>query len=482
MNRGTQARQRPDRRWRRQTDTAVATTAGIASTSARSRNLAVSPNPFLPISLLAVAWLTGLTASAQDDFDAEPIRYSASTPENKVTDLERRVAAGETRLEYDERFGWLPSLLKSLQVPESSQSLVFSKTSLQRHKIGPRRPRAIYFNDQIYVGFCQGGEVLELSAVDPQLGTVFYTLDQHERDRPVFMRQGDSCLICHGSSQTRNIPGHLVRSVFADREGQPILSSGSYRIDHTSPLSQRWGGWYVSGTHGDQKHLGNLIVAPGQTPTSVDNVAGQNVSDLAPYFDTRRYLTPHSDLVALMVLEHQALVHNQLVRANFLGRTALHHEQELNKELDKRTDFRWDSTTSRLRDAVDPLVKALLFSGEARLTARLAGTSDFATQFAAQGPRDSLGRSLRDFDMSRRMFRYPCSYLIYSVSFDRLPDEVRELTYRRLWQALSPDDTRSEFSHLSAEDRIAIREILRDTKPDLPDYWRVPEPGSSDPS
>src|SRR6185369_12949183 len=159
-----------------------------------------------------------------------------------------------------------------LKVPRSSQTLVFSKTSLQRSRIGPKTPRAVYFADDVYVGYCQHGPVMEVSAVDPQLGTVFYTLEQDAADRPKFVRQGDSCLLCHASSQTRGMPGHLVRSVYSDADGQPILSSGSFRIDQTSPLERRWGGWYVTGTHGKATHLGNLLIKDRRPPEQVENL------------------------------------------------------------------------------------------------------------------------------------------------------------------------------------------------------------------
>ena len=263
--------------------------------------------------------------------------------------------------------------------------LVFSKTSLQRHRIAPRTPRAIYFSDDVYVGCCQDGDVLEISAVDPQLGTVFYTLDQTAAERPIVQRQTDNCLICHGSSQTKEIPGHVVRSVFANASGLPILSAGTYRIDHTSPLEKRWGGWYVTGTHGEQKHLGNLIVRGRAEPETIDNTAGHNLTSVADRFDTSRYLSPHSDIVALMVLEHQADAHNYLTRANFLTRQAMHYQQSLNRELGEPADHVWDSTKSRIKSANEPLVEYLLFSGEAELTGRIRGTSAFAEEFASAG-------------------------------------------------------------------------------------------------
>lgn len=412
------------------------------------------------------------TALAADSFEQDPIRYSASQPKNRVSQWIERVQAGEKPLAHEEHFGYLRGLLDELGVPASSQMLVFSKTSLQRQHIGPRTPRAIYMADDVYVGFCQGGEVIEISAVDPELGAVFYTLDQTRRERPKFTRQSENCLICHASSQTKDVPGHLVRSVYSDTGGQPILASGTFRINHTSPFAQRWGGWYVTGTHGSQKHLGNLIVRGGQNPEEVDNAAGQNVTDLASRITPSDYLAPHSDLVALLVLEHQADAHNYLTRANFLTREALHYQAALNRDLGEKPDHEWDSTKGRIRSAGEPLVEYLLMKDEAPLAAPVTGTSRFAEEFAKTGPRDARGRSLRDLDLSRRLFRYPCSYTIYSPSFAALPPRVKDYVLRRMWDILAAAEPPAGFTHLLAADRQAIREILRDTLPGLPEYWR----------
>jgi hypothetical protein len=421
---------------------------------------------------LAVLLVTVSPALALD-IDAPPIRYTEATPANAVSRLQERLAAGKVTLRPEKGFGYLRPVLKELNVPESSQVLVFSKTSLQRQRIGPETPRAIYFNDDVYVGFCRQGDVMELSAADPHLGAVFYTVDQKAADAARITRQGDACLLCHASSQNQGLPGHLVRSVYADAEGMPILSLGSHRTDQGSPLKERWGGWYVTGTSGKQSHLGNLVVEGRRSsPEEIDNKDGVNVTDLGRFFKTSEYLTPHSDLVALMVLEHQTQGHNLITRANFLTRLALHDEAELNKAFGRPTAGHSDSTLSRIRNAGEPLVKYLLFCDEAPLTDALHGTSGFEKEFARRGPFDSKGRSLRDFDLRTRMFKHPCSYLIYSQAFDALPPEVKEYVYRRLWEVLTGRETGKDFARFTPEDRQAVREILLETKAGLPEYWR----------
>ncbi len=426
------------------------------------------------VKLLVSAAVCGLCPRARlaaDEIERPPIEYSQSTPDNRVSALATRLASGEAHLDFDQRVGYLPALLKALDVPLESQMLVFSKTSLQRHRISPRTPRAVYFNDDVYVGYCRSGDVLEISAVDPRLGAVFYTLDQKDHERVHLVRQTENCLVCHSSSRTDGVPGHLARSLFVDSSGQPILSAGSYSVDHTTPLDRRWGGWYVTGTHGAQKHLGNLVVSGSHVAEPVDNSQGQNVIQLRDRLPVDAYLAPHSDIVALMVLEHQALVQNRITKANYAARQALLYEKEMNRALGKPDANRLDSTLRRIQSAGDELVDALLLVGEAKLTAPISGTSGYARRFSALGPRDALGRSLRELDLEQRLFKYPCSYLIYSDAFAGLPREMLDYVWRRLWDVLSGADQSPRFAHLSAADRQAIMEIVRGTKPDLPVDW-----------
>jgi hypothetical protein len=424
--------------------------------------------------LIACAFLAvSGVAGADDDFERAPIYYSKTKPNNAVARLQARMDAGKLQLPFLADHGYLAAVLKALEVPESSQVLVFSKTSMQRSRISPKSPRALYFNDEVYVGFCQAGHVLEISAVDPQLGTVFYTLDQQEADRPQFVRQTDTCLLCHASSQTKNVPGNILRSVYADRGGEAILSLGTVRVDQTTAIDRRWGGWYVTGAHGKQKHLGNLFVYNRNDREAIaNNPEGQNITSLKHYLDISAYLTPHSDIVALMVLEHQAEAHNLLARASIQTRLALHDLALLNKELGRAPDYQSETTERRIKSVGDPLVRYLLFSNEAKLTDKIQGTSTFAADFVKQGPRDSKGRSLREFDLERRLFKYPCSYLIYSESFEQLPLAMKEYVYQQMHDVLTDRHYGGGFGHLSAGDRQALLEILRDTKKDLPAYWR----------
>ena len=376
------------------------------------------------------------------------------------------------KLNFTDDFGYLPSVLKEFKFPVSSQMLVFSKTSLQRDRISPRTPRALYFNDNVYVGFCRLGEVMEVSVADTKLGTVFYTLHQEPAAKPTISTPHGELPQPATRRGIRASPPTWSARCFPDRDGNPILSGGSYRIDQTSPLKNRWGGWYVTGTHGNQKHMGNMILPRRSVPDNVVNENGLNVTDLKGRIDTGMYLSPHSDIVALMVLEHQTEMHNRITAANYQTQYA-HRDADIINELDNAPHGRLTESTSRRVDsAAEQLVEYLLFSDEAQLEGPIKGTSNFAEEFSQRGPRDRHGRSLRDFDLKKRLFKYPCSYLIYSPSFDGLPASVKERTYRRLWDILNGKVRDREYAHLIPADRQAIKEILIDTKRGLPEYWK----------
>lgn len=424
--------------------------------------------------MAALSLASAALAFPGDGFDDEPINYTTTEATDVVAQLQKRMEKGHL-LQRNAANGYLAAVLRELDVPVSSQVLVFSKTSFQTSRISPLTPRALYFNDDVYVGWVQGGNVVEISAVDPQLGGVFYTLNQDRFATQKFVRQNFECLSCHTSTLTGGVPGHTVRSVFPTRDGQPVFSAGSYVTTDESPLEQRYGGWYVTGTNGQQYHMGNLMLKSEAEAQSIDRSAGANVTSLQRFFDPSPYLSPHSDLVALTVLQHQTHVHNLITKANHETRKALHYEKLLNKELGRAADFRSESTTGRIRSVGEPLVRGLLFSGEAPLTGPISGTSGFAKEFEARGPWDKQKRTLRQLDLKTRLFRYPCSYLVYSEAFDGLPAEAKEYVYRRFSEILSGKDETKEFAHLNIIERQSILHILRDTKPDF-DAWLLKHP------
>lgn len=410
-----------------------------------------------------------LCATASGAQEAEPylddlpgthpsIAYLAGEYDDPVARLAAAVASGETVLEHGDRFGYLPSLLDHLEVPTDSQALVFSKTSLQAHLIGPRTPRAIYFNDRVAVAFVPGSELVELAAFDPRRGGVFYTLDTSRTDRPRFDRP-DVCLQCHQAAATLGVPGPYVGSVSTSATGRPDFRLGTVVTDHRTPFEERWGGWYVTGTHGAQRHRGNALARDPTTPAGLVDPANQNLRNLTRFIDPDDYLRPTSDLVALMTLEHQTHLVNLYTRAGWEARIA-------------EADGALDETEAAARATiVEQITRYMLFADEAPLSAPIRGVSSFTATFPTRGPRDAAGRSLRDFDLDTRLFRHRLSFLFYSDLFDGLPDTVRMAIYDRLLEVLTGTAI-DGYEHLSAGERRMILEIVRDTKPGLPDGWR----------
>jgi hypothetical protein len=394
-------------------------------------------------------------ASHALSYEGPPINYQTVRPEDAVTKLQERVRAGELELCFDPQYGYLPSLLNALKVPPSSQMLVFSKTSLRRRNITPDNPRAIFFNDDVYIGFIPGAPAIEISTADPKLGAVFYRLENRKFERPEFRREMD-CLSCHGSQRRLGVPGHFVRSIGTDDSGELDNQTEIKDIDHSTPFSDRWAGWYVTGKHGDMTHRGNLVGAAALKQAEKEPNSRGNLDDLSELLDTNNHLRPSSDVVALLVLEHQAKMHNYITRLSF--------ETQLTMGMHGHIRY--------LRSQVEAFLRYLLFVEEAPLTARVSGNEEYAQWFTSRGPFDKKGRTLRQFDLKTRLFKYPCSYLIYSEQFDAIPAVMREHLLQKLHAILTSTDNDPAFAELSAEDRVVILEILRETKANLPDYWK----------
>jgi len=422
---------------------------------------------FLALLLFLPVVASGLPQ--QTTYESPPVNYSRTRPVDAVAELTARIAAGRATVEFERGQGFLKAVLRELGIPFSSQSLVFSKTSFQRQWINPRAPRAIYFNDDVYAGWVQGGDVVELASQDPQLGSVFYTVDQDPAAPAKFRRQTDNCLQCHDSTGlTLGVPGVTVRSIFPAADGQPRFSLGGFRTTFRSPYEDRWGGWYVTGSHGDLRHMGNVTYPDDPNPEMKQfRDKGANVTDLSKRFDPEPYLTDTSDIVALMVLECQTFVHNLITRANHETRLAVLQSDELNRALGAPLRPLTEGSRRRIGYACEPLVEALLYSEEPPLPGPVKGNSTFAADFEKRGPFDRKGRSLRQFDLSKRLFKYPLSYLVYSRGFAGLPPEARDVVSRRLQEILSGRDDKPAFRHLSGEDRRAILDILTDTLPTL---------------
>jgi hypothetical protein len=294
----------------------------------------------------------------------------------------------------------------------------------------------VYFNDRVAVGWVRDGEILEVAAQDATQGTIFYSLEQAPSPRPALARD-DKCLACHLSWDTRGVPGTMVLTTFPRRSD--LEYANGFAIDHSAALPERWGGWFVTGTRVPDSMANLELIQPNWPPDGARPVPSQRSLD--GVFDHRSYPTPFSDVVALMVLEHQVHATNLITRAGWEHRIQSPH----------------------VGLAIDELVDYLLFVDEAPLPHPIRGSSGFAERFAATGPRDRKGRSLRELDLERRLMRYPLSYMIYSPGFAGLPLDVQRLVRARLDVVLGGKDASKKYLHLTPDMRQAIREVLADT-------------------
>ena len=399
---------------------------------------------------------SGQQAAAWDGvLDEHPsIQYATRPTTDRVSMLNRALAGHERELARDPQTGYLRAVLDALDVPSDSQLLVFSKTGVQRAYTSPQHPRALFFDRSVAVGYVPGAPMIEVAAHDPQQGVVFYTLDQ-AADPPIFTRR-TSCLTCHVSASTLNVPGIIARSNIVGDDGNVMPQLGSYDVDHRTPHPDRWGGWFVTSEDGPapytQRAHGGNITFSGRGNTS--NQVFVDWMTSSP--ESHGYLSPSSDIVGLLVFDHQMHAINLLTRLDWEARV-------------RSAAGRTDESSATVRSLATELADYLLFAGEAPPSVPLTALPGFARHLEATTPKDRRGRSFGQLDLVNRLLRYPCSYMIYSEAFDALPAAVKPMVYQRMLDTLSGSSAaRSEYRMLRPEERVAILDILRDTKPDFP--------------
>ena len=383
------------------------------------------------------------------------IAYRSRPTTDRVARLNQELSSGARSLRRDAQTGYLVSILSALGIPAESQLLVFSKTGVQRDYTSPRTPRAIFFDQSVVVAHVPGAPALELAAHDPQQGVVFYTLDQAAE--PAQLRRQTGCLACHVSATTMEVPGMIVRSNTVDEGGNVMPQLGSYDVTHATPHPDRWGGWYVTSDplavpYAQRAHTGNITFSPNGSTSNQVFIDWLNSEP-----ERRGYLSAQSDIVALLVFDHQMRAINLLTRLNWEARVAADGAGSV-------------AVTGAVRDLANELADYLLFLTEQPPTVPLIAREGFADRLAARAPRDRLGRSFAQLDLETRLLRYPCSDMIYSPAFDGLPAAVKQAIYSRMIDVLSQPDDRLSTARVAAADRRAVLEILRDTKPDFPGH------------
>ncbi len=393
----------------------------------------------------------GLFLGSADD---PAIQYSTAPLNNVVDDLNRSLQDGSVSLTFEGRSGYLRSAIDALKLQIDSQLLVFSKGSLQGRLVEPTNPRSLFFSDRVALGWVRDAELLEVAAHDEREGVVFYSLEQRPSARPVFKREF-RCLGCHMTGDTLGVPGLLMFSSTRDSAG-----GGGMKVvatDHRTPYAERFGGWFVTGSHVLLRHRGNDVPA-------LERRSGEELASVAGLFDADGFRGTTSDVGALLTLSHQAQMTNLLTRASWEARAA-------DPAFHPGASGQLDAVETLMSGISEEVVDYMLFVDEPPLPAAITGPSGFSARMSTSGPRDRHGRSLYEMDLTRRLMKYPCSYLIYSPAFDALPPLAKTPIYQRLWQVLSGEGTDARYRVLSLRDRQAIVEILRDTKPDLPAYF-----------
>ncbi len=412
-----------------------------------------------------------LVNAARYDQEYPVIAYSGPATHNRVWRLKQQLESGQLALAWEPKWGYLRSLLQALQINIDSQILVFSRTSLQTSFINDRTPRAIYFNDDTYVAWVQGSPLLEFTAIDAEAGVVFFGVDNRREAAVQFEREGGRCLTCHDtySMMGGGVPRILVMSSPVDDPVDTRTYTSASDVDDRTPIAQRWGGWYVTGHAGKQTHFGNMPLREERGGEQLRRLLSTraNRQTLEGYFDTTAYFTDKSDIAALLVLEHQSFVQNLITRANFKVRTVMSREGHDTVGVPRTWAEMGSHDQSLVRVMIEPLVRAMFFADAVTPVDRIESSSGFAARFAKAAPLDSKGRSLRELDLNKRLFRYPLSYLVYSEHFDALPPYVLDYIDSRIAEVLQGRDTTGLSARIDPADRAAIIQILMDTRPRL---------------
>ena len=381
------------------------------------------------------------------------IQYKARPAHDRVAALGATLAQNPNAVARDPATGYLRGVLNALGVPQESQLLVFSKTGVQRGYTSPTSPRALYFDQSVAIGYNPGAPLLEIASHDPQQGVVFYTIDQAAAT-PVLTRR-TNCLTCHVSDTTLDVPGMIARSNTVAEDGNLMPETGSQNVSHRTPHPDRWGGWFVTSEdaappYAQMAHRGNITFSGHGNTSNQVFVDWLNASPTS-----HGYLSSSSDIVALLVFDHQMHAINLLTRLNWESRVAASAGEA-------------GATSGALPALVNELADYLLFADEAPPLAALTPPAAFAASLEARTPRDRRGRSFGQLDAVNRLLRYPCSYMVYSDAFNGLPKHVRAAVYSRMLAVLSGREARAARVRLTPAESRAILEILRDTKPDFP--------------
>lgn len=382
----------------------------------------------------------------------EPHSYWDTRSTDAFAKLVPEIESGSLKFDETSEKTRLLDLLKALDVPVESQLLVYSATSLQSGVIRPTNPRALYFNEEVYVGFVPNGK-LEIAAIDPALGPVFHIYEPGRSGAPEIART-ERCMNCHAGNATDQVPGLVAESVIVMQgSGATLKGYRREQTGHQIPIPDRLGGWHVTGKHANGDHLGNLIgTSQAQGDKRIKNPPGT-------LFSWDRYPIESSDFLTHLIHEHQLGFHNRVTSAVYRTREALEEGRGSVSP----------SHSTALNEHARELIRYILFAEEAELPrGGVEGDPAFMKVFADRKVAASNGASLRDFDLRTRLFKYRCSYMIYTPGFLKMPPEFLKRVWMGLDTVLKEEGGPVEFNYLPPAEKRAIRQILRETIPDLP--------------
>lgn len=411
---------------------------------------------------------TGLS-QFYNDYELEPHGYFSKEAKDPVTLLMKRVQQGEVQIKEPNGKPLVERLLRELGLDRDTQVLVFSRTSLQRREVSYSNPRALYFNESVYLGWMPDGRI-EIASFDPELGPIFYFQRELDDKSSPLLERTRSCLGCHAGDATNFLPGSLGRSVYPDQSGRSLRSIDDYRRSgHHIPLHDRYGGWFVSGNHGSMRHMGNAIASRKGGKITIDREQYANIEKLDRFFSTDAYPAPGSDIAALLVFDHQVTMHHRLVEAAYRARQSL-FDSKLDPGETDVSKLNEGRSIDEFIEGRDKVVDYLLFREETPIP-EVSCDPGFRRAFNANRITDSRNRSLKDLQLKGRIFENRCSYMIYSPTFEQFPPMLKGAIYERIHEILTAPGPIEGFEYLGKAEKRRILEILHETKDDLPAGW-----------
>ena len=409
-------------------------------------------------------WLSCLSASIAAetnaprviDFRSAPHNYLDWKPRDRFAMIKERIQEGEVKIDTSNDKAFLKSMLDALSIPASSQIMVFSASSLQSEIINPGNPRALYFNEDTYIGWVPGG-LIEIIAADPEMGPMFYVYDRLRPGGAVpSVQRSTKCMNCHAGNATRRLPGLIAESLLVSRAGSSLETFRRDVQGHQIPLESRFGGWHLTGQHNISDHRANVMGIPNAGKNTIVPVEPGQYSDLS------LHLLPTSDILPNLIHEHQIGFENRLVYAIYTLRQLKHENKGLLGA----------SAKAEIEERAEEMARYITFAEEAKFPAKgITGAPAYAEDFLRDRKVTKAGISLKDLDMKTRMFKHRCSYMLYTDTWKEAPKELKDRVYYHMALYLR-DQPDAQHAHIPAAERMAIRTILKETINDLPSWWR----------